>query len=91
MKTEPHYNETTIHEQSHINKNAKHLRNLVARLYDTIDRIKHHTHSLDYYEHPKDSQNINGAITPISTTMAQALDDTERAVDRLVESLHVFD
>lgn len=74
---------------SRIENDVEHVKALTVSVDMTTDRIVRHARSLGYFEPPEDAKAT--APTPVVTTLADALQALNRAVDRCSGALNVFD
>lgn len=74
---------------SRIDNDTETLKRLTERVEGTTMRIIRHARSMGYFEPPKDT----GASTPmpVITTLADALNALDRAIDHCSGALNVFD
>jgi hypothetical protein len=74
---------------SRIDNDVEMIKRLVERTESTTQRIIRHARSMGYFELPKDSGQT--APTPVVTTLADALQALDRAIDHCSGALNVFD
>jgi len=74
---------------SRIESDVETVKIVIGRIEGTTDRIVRHARSLGYYEPTPDAK--TSAPTPVITTLADALQALDRAIDRCSGSLNVFD
>ena len=75
---------------SRIEQDVEIAKKMVGCIEMTTERIIQHARALGYYEPTPDSK-IGAAPTPVITTMADALQALDRAIDHCSGSLNVFD
>lgn len=74
---------------SRIDNDVESVKSMAARVEITTERIIRNARSLGYFEPPTDAK--VSAPTPVITTLADALQALDRAIDHCSGSLNVFD
>ena len=76
--------------RSRIQADTQLVLEMVKRVEATRERIIAHARALGYFEPPPTIE-AGAKVSPVSTTMADAIRDLDRALDHLAGSLNVFD
>ena len=75
---------------SRIESDVERVKTMTEHVSRTTERIVQHARALGYFEPTPDSK-LNAAPTAIVTTLADALQALDRAIDHCSGSLNVFD
>jgi hypothetical protein len=77
---------------SRIEHDVEVLKTLTGKVEHTTQRIIHHARALGYFEPPSDAKaQAPTTPTPVITTLADAIQALDRAIDHCSGSLNVFD
>lgn len=82
--------QNSARSMSRIESDVENLRNMTSRVEMITERIVRHARSLGYFEPPGNKDQVAGP-TPVITTLADALQVLDRALDHASGSLNVFD
>lgn len=74
---------------SRIETDVSAVKQMTDRIERTTERIIRHAHTLGYFQPPKSE--AAAAPTPVVTTLADALQALDRAIDYCSGSLNVFE
>lgn len=80
---------TGIEKGSRIDGDIANVQKMVQMVRNCEQRIVRHARTLGYYQPQPESAATKP--TPVSSTMADALADMERAIEGLSDSLNLFD
>lgn len=72
-----------------IENDVETIKRMTERTRDITERIIRHARALGYFEPPGDTK--TSAPTPVTTTLADAINELDRAIDHCSGSLNVFD
>lgn len=80
-------------KMSRIDSDISRVNELAQRVQDATSRVMMHSRSLGYFQdQPEPGATMpHGNLTPVSTTLQDAIAGLDRALDRLSASLNVFD
>lgn len=76
---------------SRIENDVSSVKAMTDRVERTTERIMRHARSLGYFEPPSEGKLTAVAPTPVVTTLADALQALDRAIDYCSGSLNVFE
>jgi len=80
-------NAPTPRSPSRIETQTETIKNLTARIERLTETNIQHARQLGYFEPPKDA---TAGVSPVQTTMDDAIRSLERAVDHLDGSMNLF-
>lgn len=81
--------QSTLVKPSRIENDIERLKIVTSRVIATRDALIRYAHSLGYFDAPKDP-NSPQTVSPVITTMTDAIAELERESDHMVGALNLF-